>query len=96
MSNSVKTFIEFLKKNKNSKILIYVYADWCDKCRLDNTKIKNLVIYKVNSDIDEDLVNVLDVRVLPYFMIVDYDVKQNDIVVNESFDNALDLYAYLN
>lgn len=92
--SSLSNFIDFLKKNKSQKVLIYVYADWCDKCKFDRNKLKNVLIYSINIDKSGDLVDILDIRILPYFMYISYDIKQNDINVIETFDTIEQVYSY--
>jgi len=91
---SIKNFIDFLKQSPKNKILLYVYADWCDKCNLDKTKIKNIPFYLINVDKSDDLIDILDIRIVPYFMLISYDYKNNDIIVHETFDNVQDVYNF--
>lgn len=92
--SDLNTFISYLKKNNKEKILLYIHADWCDKCKIDVNKIKNIKLHPINIDKNNDLVDILDVRVLPYFMLVSYDFRKNDLIVHETFNNPNEIYEY--
>lgn len=69
MNEEFKKFLNKICKN-NTYGIIYVYADWCQKCKLlDNSKLKYDVFY-VNADNEQDLLEILDIRILPTFFLI--------------------------
>jgi len=65
----------------NKPAIIDFYADWCGPCKmvapileeLSEEYKEDLVIYKVNTDIEQELSSVFGIQSIPSFLFIDSD-----------------------
>ena len=65
----------------NKPAIIDFYADWCGPCKmvapileeLSEEYKEDLVVYKVNTDIEQELSSVFGIQSIPSFLFIDSD-----------------------
>lgn len=69
-NENFKNFVSKLNKSKKYGI-IYSYANWCQKCKkINNLSNDKYEIYYMNVDDEQDLLEILDIRILPTYSLV--------------------------
>ena len=93
-----KDFKEFVEKNK--KVMIKFYADWCGNCRLfapkferlSNSSKQDIAFVKINAEHNPEIRKMIGVDNLPFFAaidsmkIIDKDCTSKEERVQEMID----------
>jgi len=83
-NENFKNFVSKMSKN-NKKGIIYSYANWCQKCKkLDNTQSSIYELYQMNVDDDQELIEILDIRILPTYTMVKVNNKNNLEIIKQA------------
>jgi len=83
-NENFKNFVSKMSKN-NKKGIIYSYANWCQKCKkLDNTQSSIYELYQMNVDDEQELIEILDIRILPTYTMVKVNNKNNLEIIKQA------------
>jgi len=83
-NENFKNFVSKMKKN-NKKGIIYSYANWCQKCKkLNSIQSSIYELYQMNVDDEQELIEILDIRILPTYTMVKLNNKNGLEIVKQA------------
>jgi len=83
-NENFKNFVSKMTKN-NKKGIIYSYANWCQKCKkLNYTQSSIYELYQMNVDDEQELIEILDIRILPTYTMVKLNNKNGLEIVKQA------------
>ena len=83
-NENFKNFVSKMTKN-NKKGIIYSYANWCQKCKkLNSTQSSIYELYQMNVDDEQELIEILDIRILPTYTMVKLNNKNGLEIVKQA------------